>query len=129
MGEDVEVNDKSFKECPACGLGLSIQDILEDPTIQPLGLTFESSDLETNLYYFDHVVPGCHTTFMIPAIKFTSIIDEPIPEEIRTGQPGCESRCTNITDWLECKNDCFHAPFRRLLIKMVETKCAAQAAS
>ena len=121
----MDVNDKSFKECPKCGMAFSMRDILEGPTVKPLGLTFEESDFETNLYLFAHAVPECGTTFMIPAIKFTSVIDEPIPEEIRTGRPDCEGRCTNIDDRLECKNDCLHAPFRRLLIQMVEEKKAA----
>ena len=120
------MKDKSFKECPNCGEAFSMQDILEDPTLRPLGMTFEESDLETNLYFFAHAVPECGTTFLIPAVRFIDAIDEPIPEEIRTGRPDCEARCTNLSDWMECKNECFHAPFRRLLIRMIEQKRAAQ---
>ncbi len=121
----MEANEKVFKECPACGLGFSLQDIIHDPTIRPLGLTAESSDPETTVYVFDHSIPGCKTTFMIPAIKFIPIIDEPIPDEIRIDRPDCESRCTNIDDWLECQTECFHAPFQRLLLRMVREKRAA----
>ncbi len=123
----MDVDDKSFKQCPTCNQGFSIRDIFEDPTIRPLGLALDDSDLETNLYFLNHQIPGCGTTFIVPAVKFTAIVGEAIPEKIRTGQPDCEGHCNNMDDWRECKNDCLHAPFRRLLVRMEKEKKAALA--
>jgi hypothetical protein len=107
-----------FKQCPGCGQWFSMTDLLESSEIRPLGLTFESADYEHNFFYFNHVVAGCGTTFLISSQRFIPAIDEPIPPQVKTLGEGCEARCVRLDDWLECHNDCFHAPFRRLLRRM-----------
>jgi hypothetical protein len=111
-----------FKQCPGCHKWLSLQDMLSNPDIMPLGLVLADSDYDTGLYYFQHEVPECRSSFVVPAEWFAPIIDEPIPQKVMTGSEHCEGRCVRIEDWAECKNDCHHAPFRRLLILMMENR-------
>ena len=116
------MDQQNFKQCPGCERWFSLRDFLENPEIRPLGLTFESSDYETNLFYFKHAVDGCYTTFLVPSVRFMSAVDEPIPTQVKTLRDGCESLCVNFDDWVECQNDCFHAPFRRLLRRMARSR-------
>jgi hypothetical protein len=116
------MNREQFKQCPGCHKWLSLQDILTSDEIRPLGLVLSESDYETSLFYFQHEAPECRSSFVIPADWFESIIDEPIPDKIKTGTEHCEGRCIHIDDWTACKNDCHHAPFRRVLVRMVEER-------
>lgn len=116
------MDQQNFKQCPRCGQWFSMRDLLQNPEIKPLGLTFESSDYETNLFYFEHTVENCRTTFIVPSIKFIPAIDEPIPTQVKTLREGCEGWCVKLEEWLECQNDCFHAPFRRLLRRMARNR-------
>ena len=120
--ETPQTDQEHFKFCCGCGTWLSQQDILSNPEVRPLGLVLEESDYETSLMYFQHEVPKCRSSFVIPAQRFDSIIDELIPEKVKTGTKRCEGRCIRIDDWAECQNDCHHAPFRRLLIRMAENR-------
>ncbi|MEW5796247.1 MAG: hypothetical protein AB1772_07775 [Candidatus Zixiibacteriota bacterium] len=109
-------------QCPSCLQRFSLADFLSNPDLRPLGLTFESADLTTNLFYFHHDVEGCRTTFVIPAVRFIPIMDETIPDVNLAGTASCEAHCVRLEDWLECQNDCFHVPFRRLLRTMARNR-------
>ena len=111
-----------FKQCPGCHKWLSLQDMLSNPDIMPLGLVLADSDYDTGLFYFQHEVPECRSSFVIPAGWFVSILDEPIPEKVKIGTKHCEGQCLHIDEWAECHTDCHHAPFRRLLIRMMENR-------
>jgi hypothetical protein len=111
-----------FKQCPGCRQWLSLRDILTSRELRPLGLVLAESDYDIGLFYFQHEAPQCRSSFVIPADWFESIIDEPIPENVKTGTERCEGRCIRIDDWAACLNDCRHAPYRRLLIRMLKDR-------
>ncbi|MBD3403481.1 hypothetical protein GF420_11340 [candidate division GN15 bacterium] len=75
---------------------------------------------DLNSYYFTHTAAGCGTTFGIEVEKFEKFITEPIPSEIKAGGAGCHGHCTSINDLEECHNECRYAPYRRLLLRMLE---------
>jgi hypothetical protein len=85
-------------------------------------MSFDGDDIETAYYFFQHESPTCGSSFLVPVEAFASLIDEPLPTRKATLGDGCEGRCTNVKDLQTCKNECFFAPFRRLLLKMIEAK-------
>lgn len=111
-----------FKECPSCGVQFTLRDILESSDIEPIGLTYEKRERDANMFYFNHKVDGCGTTFLVPVDKLASQTTPPRFENILEGTSDCEEHCSNIDDWQACGQPCFYAPFRRLLISMLERR-------
>ena len=114
--------DDKFKQCPACEQWFSLSDILENPDLEPIGLSFEKGLPEANLFYFSHVASHCGSTLVIPVRELLPLIGEPIPENILGGTEECERHCTRLADWAACGQDCFYSPFRRFLINLVKRK-------
>ena len=110
------------KQCPTCGKVFSLEDLLSDPELVPVGMTSDEEDIPESLYYFTHNIPDCGTTFTIPAREFRPVISERVPEESLRGHIDCPGLCTRISEFRACKNNCHWAPYRRLLIDMVERR-------
>lgn len=106
------------KVCPSCGQHLTLEDILTNPEVRPRGLVLERDNPETSMFYFDHAVEGCGTTFVIPVEQLEPFVDEPVPENLLVGSDCCETHCVRLEDWAECSQDCTNAPYRRLLLLM-----------
>ena len=111
-----------MKTCPTCGAFFSLEDLLSSPDVVPVGMTSDEEEEPESLYYFTHRVPGCGTTFTIPATAFRTFIDEIIPEEIKSGQATCRGLCSRIQELELCDNNCHWAPYRRLLLEMVRRR-------
>ena len=62
-----------FYQCPCCQAWFSSQDILDSPQVEPLGMTFDQDDTGFNLLYFNHVEPGCGSTFTIEAQRLRDV--------------------------------------------------------
>ena len=118
------MSGEPVKTCPGCGRDFTLEELISDPRARPEGLTFEDGEPAHNLFFFTHTVPECGTTFVVPVEAFLTVIDEPVPDRIMTGTEVCERHCTRISDWAACSQACFHAPFRRFLLSMLERKRA-----
>jgi len=116
------MNARKFKECPNCGHWFTALEIMESPTVEPIGMRFDEEDPTFNLYFFNHVCEGCNTTFVIEVDKFLPFIMEPVAEKALTGTDVCEGHCTNLADLRECTTNCHYAPFRRFLLSMIEIR-------
>ncbi|HPF69208.1 MAG TPA: hypothetical protein PLQ13_00940 [Candidatus Krumholzibacteria bacterium] len=101
--------------CPYCHERFTLEDLVCHPGIVPIGMMLNDSDARWNFYYFNHVVPGCETTFTVEVEAFASLLGEPVPAAIRTFSCDCEGRCTSLADLAACKADCHWAPYRRFL--------------
>ena len=112
----------TIKLCPKCNTPFTLKDILESKDIVPIGMASDNDEPELNFFYFNHITPVCNTTFTIPLYEFESIINEYIPETVLKGSDYCEGHCSTIDDLLLCGQDCHHAPYRRLLLSMIEKK-------
>ena len=115
------------KQCPTCGKVFTLEDLLSDPDLVPIGMTSDEEDNPESLYYFTHEVPGCGTTFTIPANVFRPAITESVPGENLRGHVDCPGYCTRVSEFRACKNNCHWSPYRRLLLDMVERRKAARA--
>lgn len=116
------MQDTSLKQCGFCKLWLSAEDIVTDPDIVPLGMAFGEGETETAYYYFVHNVPDCGTTFLLPVTDLSEYVNEEIPKEKLMLSECCEEHCVSLDDLSECHQECFFAPYRRFLLRMLESK-------
>lgn len=118
--------NKPLKRCPGCGDEFGLSDFIDNPSLQAIGMQFEDTDFENNLYYFNHECPHCGSTMVVSVLAFLPLIDEPIPEDILAGRERCEGHCMRIDDLAACQSACKYAPFRRFLLKL-RARVVAQA--
>jgi hypothetical protein len=117
------VTDDIVKKCNCCQMSMTARQIVADPAIMPIGIAFiEAADQVTHYYYFQHETPDCGSSFMVDVEHFRQLIDEMIPEKVLTSGPHCEGHCVNVGDLSDCGQECFFAPFRRFLLKMIIEK-------
>ena len=110
------------KKCPSCGILFSLSDIINQPFIEPKGITLYDKNPDMNMFFFNHVCPTCNTTFAIPAKDFIGFLKEDIPNKVLAGLPECETRCMDINDKDVCRQNCQWAPFRRFILQLIENK-------
>jgi hypothetical protein len=103
------------KVCPMCGRRFSLDDLLRDRAVAPIGISFIEGELELSAYYFTHMRPGCGTTFLVPLDTFSRLIWEQKPSDLCFGKNGCEGHCTKLGDLETCGQRCQRAPYRRFL--------------
>ena len=120
------MSDSIVKVCPLCGQGFSVEDLANNPNIEIRGFSFLANKV-TAYYFFQHVIDGCCTGFMVDCEVFRPLIEESILSEKQPGSDSCPSRCYELADLRECDLECYYAPFRRLLLQMENWKKAAQA--
>ncbi len=115
-----------MKTCPTCGQVFSLEDLLSNPLVVPLGMTSDEQDKPEMLYYFTHEIPECGTTFTVPAAGFSSVINQSIPENSMRGYSVCPGHCARINEFRLCQNECHWAPYRRLLLEMVRRRAVTR---
>lgn len=110
------------KSCTNCGESFTLEQLATDPLLVPIGMAFEEGEEEIAYYYFQHEIPECGTSFLVPVNVFRPLITERIPANLLVGCEHCEEHCANINDLQACGQPCSNAPFRRFLLKMIEVK-------
>jgi len=120
------MKEETVKICPFCKANLTLDQLVNDPLIRPIGMMFGEGNIEHAYYFFHHDTDNCGTTFIVNVLTFTPCITEPIPQEKLTLTEPCERHCVNLNDLLECKQPCFFAPYRRFLIRMIHIKGRAK---
>jgi len=103
-----------------CGSPFRLTDFLDHPEIHPRGMSFVGDDLTDNRYFFNHVGLECDTLFSVPVSAFLPLVNEPIQSDVLAGSAQCEHHCVEIDDLSECTQECAYAPFRRLLLRMLD---------
>ena len=116
------MSEQLIKQCPNCGQQLTIDDLLNSPEIKPKGLALQSDNPEFNMFYFDHDITGCGTTFVVPVEVLAPYIGEPIPDKLLAGTDCCERHCLRLEDWAECSQACTNAPYRRFLLSLASRR-------
>ena len=119
------MNIEKFKQCPSCKKWLSSDEVLQDPEIKPLGMAYLEDEAGTAYYYFQHRVEGCGSSFLIDIKDFEPFIEENIPQVSLMASDYCGGHCVDLYDLKVCKNECYYAPFRRFILKLIEIKKAA----
>lgn len=102
-----------FKLCNSCHRWLSVEDILSNPVVYPIGVAAHGLGKENLYFYFVHHMPDCMSTIMISGAELEPYIPEQSEEQSLLGSSGCPSHCTDLNDLRECPHDCQQAAFRR----------------
>lgn len=116
------MDTQRLKKCPMCQTWFSLDDILENPEIVPIGMMFEPNHPEASFYYFNHMRSDCGSTFVVPVETVASLINESIPPDYLSGSDQCSNHCTQLDDLNVCQVECHHAPFRRFLQQLIKNR-------
>lgn len=124
----LDMREEIIKVCPGCGAQMSAREIIEKPEVKLLGMSFGPDDSpEMAYYFFQHEVENCQSSFLVPVIEMIQFIDRSIPQQKLALGESCERHCVNINDLRTCKQNCYYAPFRDFLMKMIRAKQQALA--
>ena len=115
-------HNEQIKACPLCSETFSIDQLMENPHFVPIGMRLDDSEPSLNLFFFDHAIESCNTTFVIPILWFRSLLREPAPLANLAGSCSCAQYCSSIEDFSTCNKECGWAPYRRLLKEMMQAK-------
>ena len=118
--------NETFHTCPCCGQEFTVQDFLGQHELEVIGLRLDEQRANWNFYFFNHLAPGCFTTFTVPASRFDPYLGEPIPDAIMAGDEECGSHCLTLADHAACENVCHWAPYRRFLQVLLGRRSAAR---
>ena len=116
------MNSENYKKCKACDTWLSLDEIVNDPKIQPIGMAYLDNEEMEAFYFFYHDVEPCRSSFVIKVEEFQSYIDEEIPETTLLSNDLCDGYCVEIEELRDCEKICHYAPYRRFLLKMLALK-------
>lgn len=115
------MTDQYVKLCNHCKRGFTLQQIVEEPEVTPIGMAYD--DYSSSAFYlFQHDADGCGTCFTVNVRRFDDLIGEEIPRQRVVSTAACQERCITIDDLEECDQDCEFAPFRRFLLRMIVGK-------
>lgn len=107
------------KVCPGCRRGFTLEDLVYDKEVEPVGMQFENGDLADGLYHFNHGASSCGTRFSLPVQVFLPLIEGWVSPKLLYGTDTCENLCLRLEDLRVCDRACYHAPFRRFLVEVL----------
>ncbi len=116
------MNQNYSKQCPYCKAQLTLDQLVNDPQLRLIGMSFVEDSIEWVFYFYQHDVSNCGTSFVVQAEEFAAYIDEPIPTTKLAQRECCEQHCVNLEDLSNCRQPCHFAPFRRFMHKMIAVK-------
>ncbi len=105
-----------------CGTWFSLDDILKNPVVTPIGMMLECDDPQRNYLFFNHSIDECQSTFAISVTEFEALIVEKIPDEILFGREQCNGHCATMYDISACRSACRWAPYRRFLLRLMKSR-------
>jgi len=101
---------------------MSLDDILSNHCIQPIGITVLESSPDTAYFYFVHRTRDCGSSFVIPSDDFAHLVADVAPEATLMGTAACEGHCASIEDTAVCRQACRNVPFRNFLRKLLKAR-------
>ena len=103
----------AFKTCTNCQEHwISLDDFIQDPTIELVGYMPTFDDLVRGLILFNH---GCGTTLACQVALFEHLYEGPVYPERKTGEAECPGHCLCQTDLSPCPTPCSCAFVRETL--------------
>ncbi len=96
-----------FKKCTGCGHRWeSRESLLSDPAVRLVGYQANFAELEAGYFMFNHLAPGCLTTFTIDAKKFRDFYHGEVYRERLDRSSKCPGHCQHEGDLNPCPAKC-----------------------
>ncbi len=109
-----------IKQCPMCARQFSVVDLLEDLSVEVIGMmSLNEASGVRRVYFFNHNCPGCGTSFAVSIEHFAGLIREQVPKELLAGTAACKGHCTRLDSLTLCEAACSSAPYRRFLVNVL----------
>jgi len=116
------MNSSLIKRCPGCGQEFSLEDFLEDPNLEPVGISADYADPRRCQFYFHHASPDCMSSLAVPVERFLPKIEEMVPEAKLLNSATCPRHCTTVADLRTCTCTCAVAPYRRFMLRLIRVR-------
>lgn len=98
---------KMFKKCTGCGHHWgSRESFLADHAVQLIGYQANFAELDTGYFMFNHLAPGCLTTFTIKTGHFRDFYHGEVYRERQAGSLKCPGHCQHEGDLHPCPVKC-----------------------
>lgn len=110
-----------FKACPFCeAKWLNRKDFLNDSSIKLIGYQANFSEIESGLFYFNHLVGNCKTTLALEIRDFSSLYEGKKHQTLLRGSEQCEGYCLERDNLDNCHAGC-KAGYARELAQLVKS--------
>lgn len=106
---------------------MSLNDILWDPDILPVGMHIESDNHELHGILFQHDSHTCRSSFQVSLESLRPLVSSTPQESVCKNPTGCDQRCQNAGAIEPCRLECRFAPYHNLMMKMIESRDAGGA--
>ena len=116
------MNFENYKKCKTCDTWFSLEEIINDPDIKPIGMAYLEGEKPEAFYFFHHDVKHCGSSFLIKVDEFKSFITVDIPMINLMHSDQCDGYCVEIEEIRSCDKQCRYAPYRQFLLKMLYLK-------
>lgn len=100
------------KHCPGCGAGFTVEALVSDPRVKPLGMLLDA-------YLFDHRCCEAGAMFSVPVESFDPLVAKSQTVGLPMLADGCEGRCINLDDQAPCAQPCVAARYRTFLVDVL----------
>lgn len=108
-----------FKVCPMCSTTWETRDdFLRDTSLFINGYDVDFEELDYSLFYFTHMVDGCHSTLGIQAREFLDLYSGEKFKGRRTGMDDCPGYCLQQDQLDRCDALC-ECAFNREIIQFI----------
>ena len=120
--ESLNIRAGCVKQCPGCGNRLSINDILNDPDVRPIGMHTESNNHKLHGMVFQHDSPYCQSSFQIDLESLAPLVSTSGRVEMCNIPTECDRRCLTAYQDDPCPLNCSFTPYHELMLKMLRSR-------
>ena len=96
-------------------------EFLCDDSLELNGYQVDFENLYMGLFYFTHIINGCHTTMALRVESFLDLHPGPRHDHLDTDGDKCPGYCHSVEELGVCKNECQGA-YIRDIIEIVKSK-------
>jgi len=118
------VTFQRFKWCNACKTWLTVEDILYNPEIIPVGLTILENKPDSVYFCFVHNVPGCGSSFLVTEEELVPFAGDQAVSKAGADLPFLESDSTDFEDSDEYKCESGHTVHHLIMRKLIQNRLA-----
>lgn len=116
---------QNAKQCPGCGIWLTMDDLMFSPSIVPQGMQIDPRAHTECYFQFAHQTDECCSSFLIHSSEIKHLCDLLAEERPQSNRFGCSGFCAEIHELANCRRPCSHSHYRQFLLSLWWTRSAA----